>query len=92
MTIQANDDMLLVTTTYNPGTEAWQALLMAGAAETVRVLGQARSIAARLEQELAETRRHLEAVLDVAVEQGSTWATDTSALNAASEFLAVADA
>ena len=87
MTVQADRDVILVTISRDPATEAWQALVMGGAAETVRVLGQARSFAARLEQELAETRRHLEAVLANADEHGSTRAHDTAALDDAQAWL-----
>ena len=91
MTVQADDDTVTlpsVVISLEPGTEAWQGLVMAGAAEMVRVLEQARSIAARLEQDLAEACRHLTAVLAVAVEQGSTFATASRDVDAAREWLA----
>lgn len=51
----------------------------------------AQDIAVRLEQELAETKRHLEAMVELATRQGTTWAKDDHALTAASEHLASLD-
>lgn len=47
----------------------------------------ARTIAVTLEQELAETRRHLSAVIAVLWTRGTTWAGDTRVLTEATEFL-----